>query len=1196
MIRFLFLSFLLGGFLFQAEAQFKIKNLQVEYQQEPLGMDEAHPRFSWQMESTGSTRNEQQSAYRIIVKNSKNQPVWDSQTVQSDLSLGIAYAGSAMQAREKYTWTLQVWNAKKTSASAVSSFETGLLNPKASAWNGAEWIGEKDLPLYSHYLSMYKIEYSVQLDQVSKSTKASFVFGANDPRLQHRNLNIMDVQAAKNSSYVRLELDISPVALSDSGSALFHVYRVGYDKKDDARKPMASFKISNKLINASNQYQKHTLFAQCNFGVFDFFVDQVDPAHKINVAPGAAPAPGGRGGNSGLNLNPVGRGNNYISFPMLSEIGFQTNPNQKAYFSDVIIRNFRYPSNALFSASENPSQFSQTNVSWDGKGFTVSGAENGSFVTANPSRFAAPMLRTEFATTGKTIKNARIYATARGIYELYLNGERVGKDYFNPGLTQYNKTHQYQTFDVTSLVKTGQNAWGAWLSEGWWSGNITFTGDNWNFFGDRQSLLAQLIIQYTDGTEQIITTQPDKWSYFNDGPIRYGSFFQGEVYDAQKEAAVAGWANPNFKANGWKAAEKIALEGTAFVGNVPNALKYDGMALVGQLDDRVQVREIRQAQSMTEPRQGVFVYDMGQNMVGFPKIFIKNGQAGKQITLRFAEVLYPNLPEYAGQKDMIMIENIRAALAQDIYILKGGDEYIQPRFTFHGYRFLEITGIDQAPALSQVAGMVLSSISRISSEYTSSDPLVNKLWNNITYSMRGNFLSIPTDTPARNERMGWSGDINVFSKTATMMAPVNNFMRRHLLGMRDVQRADGRFTDVAPMGGGFGGTLWGTAGIVIPWESYLQYGDKAMLAEHYEAMRRYMSFLDSKVDPANGILNEGPLGDWLSPEGNKNDNTLFWMSYQAYSLQIMSKVATILGNVSDASQYTSQFESKKKLINQIYIDPNSHKVVKSGVRAARMGPPGAAPAPSANPAPSDKGQVMDTQASYAIPLGLGIIDAQNNARAVQYLVDAIKRSSKDDEGIARPPYSLMTGFIGTAHISEALSANGQHEVAYGLLTQKTYPSWLYSVANGATTIWERLNSYTIENGFGGNNSMNSFNHYSFGAVAGWMYTRSLGIQRDENSPGFKHFILQPSPDPSGKITFAKGFVETMYGKIGSEWKKEENQVTYHFQIPANTRAQVRILAPAGAQIKEGGKAVKASTTPTGLQVELGSGIYHWVVK
>jgi len=401
---------------------------------------------------------------------------------------------------------------------------------------------------------------------------------------------------------------------------------------------------------------------------------------------------------------------------------------------------------------------------------------------------------------------------------------------------------------------------------------------------------------------------------------------------------------------------------------------------------------------------------------------------------------------------------------------------------------------------------------------------------------------------------------------------------------------------VAPMGGGFGGTLWGTAGIVIPWETYLQYGDKSMLAEHYEAMIHYMSFLDTKVDPANGILNEGPLGDWLSPENNKNDNTLFWMTYQAYSLKIMSKVAAILGNKNDEMQYASQYEAKKKAVNQIYLDPMSHKSVKSGVRAARMGPPGAAPAAPATTPVSDKGQLVDTQASYAIPLGLGIYDEQNTPFALQNLVETIKRSNKDDEGVARPPYSLMTGFIGTASISEALSVNGQHDVAYGLLTQKTYPSWLYSVANGATSIWERLNSYTQENGFGGNNSMNSFNHYSFGAVAAWMYTWSLGIQRDEKSPGFKHFNLQPTPDPSGKITFAKGFVETVYGKISSQWKKEGNKVTYDFVIPANTSAHVRLLIPQGAKITEGGKPVKFIASANEFQTELGSGSYHWVVE
>ena len=1190
---FLSVSLLLLGTLFVAEAQFKIKNLQVEYQSAPLGLDEAHPRFSWQMESGIAARGEKQSAYRITVENSQKKMVWDSQQIASDVSLAIPYLGTALQATEKYTWKVQVWNQKKVSNIATSSFETGLMSGQINSWNGAEWIGEHDLPLSSHYLSMYKIEFGVQLDESSKSTKAAFVFGANDPRLQTKNQNIMDVESGKNGSYVSLEFDISNVSLSDTGTAFLKVYRVGYDKKDNAQKPLAQFKISRKLVNPSNAYQKHIILAQCNFGVFDFYIDQLDPEHKINGAPAGST---GRGGSSGLNLNPVGRGNNYISFPMLSHIGFKVGPLQKANFSDVIIKNFRHPSNALFTAQENPSLFTQSQIVWDGKQFQVDGLQNGVLATADPSRFAAPMLRTQFSTSSKTIKKARIYATSRGIYELYLNGSRVGKDYFNPGLTQYNKTHQYQTFDVTSLIKNGENAWGAWLSEGWWSGNITFSGDSWNFFGDRQSLLAKLVIQYTDGTEQIITTNPDQWTYFNDGPIRYGSFFQGEVYDAQKEAAIAGWSTTNFKSTAWKPAQKISLEGTAFVGSVPNALKFDGMQLSGQLDDRVQVREVLQAKSMSEPRKGVFVYDMGQNMVGFPKIFIKNGTAGQRITLRFAEVLYPDLAEYAGQKGMIMLENIRAALAQDVYILKGGDEYIQPRFTFHGYRFLEISGIEQAPALAQVAGLVLSSIDHIGSEYVSSDPMVNKLWQNITWSMRSNFLSIPTDTPARNERMGWSGDINVFSKTATMMAPVNNFMRRHLLGMRDVQRADGRFTDVAPMGGGFGGTLWGTAGIVIPWETYLQYGDKSMLAEHYEAMKRYMSFLDTKVDPANGILNEGPLGDWLSPENNKNDNTLFWMTYQAYSLKIMSKVAAILGNKNDEMQYASQYEAKKKAVNQIYLDPMSHKSIKSGVRAARMGPPGAAPAAPATPPVSDKGQLVDTQASYAIPLGLGIYDEQNTPFALQNLVETIKRSNKDDEGVARPPYSLMTGFIGTASISEALSVNGQHDVAYGLLTQKTYPSWLYSVANGATSIWERLNSYTQENGFGGNNSMNSFNHYSFGAVAAWMYTWSLGIQRDEKSPGFKHFNLQPTPDPSGKVTYAKGFVETVYGKISSQWKKEGNKVTYDFVIPANTSAHVRLLIPQGAKITEGGKPVKFIASANEFQTELGSGSYHWVVE
>ena len=574
-------------------AQVTLSKLQVEYQSKPLGMDETKPRFSWQMLSKTTNRGDKQSAYRVLVKDEKQALVWDSQKVNSDISIGISYAGKSLEARQKYTWTVQVWDQKNRLATANSTFETGLLQ---IGWHDAQWIGSNDLPLYSNYLSVYKFQYQIQLDEATKSKKASFVFGANDPRLQNKNLNIQGVASGKNESYIRFELDIA-----DTTQAFFNVYRAGYDLKDEANKPLFRFPIPSNLISKANQYQTHTIFATCNFGVYDLYIDQVDKEHKVNPSPkNASPyAP------SGFNLNPVGMGNNFISYPMLAEIGFQVPAEETAYFSDVQIKNFRQTSNVLFAATEKPGLW----PGWDGNKFRISGT----FAVANPSQHAAPMLRTDFTTQGKTIKKARIYATARGIYELYLNGKRVGEDYFNPGLTQYNKTHQYQSFDVTSLVKSGENAWGAWLSEGWWSGNITYSGESWNYFGDRQSLLAQLIIEYADGSEQVINTNPSHWKTFNDGPIRMGSFFQGEVYDAQKDAAIAGWSTTSFSEKNWKSAAAIPLEGTAFLDK---SFDYSQMQLVGQLDDHVQVRKVLQAQSIQEPRKGVFVYDMGQNMVG----------------------------------------------------------------------------------------------------------------------------------------------------------------------------------------------------------------------------------------------------------------------------------------------------------------------------------------------------------------------------------------------------------------------------------------------------------------------------------------------------------------------------------------------------------------------------------------------------
>jgi alpha-L-rhamnosidase len=1177
-----------------------VENLNVDYQQTPLGTDQTNPHFSWQMKAQDAKRGYYQKAYQIVVTDEKKQVVWDTKKVNAGNSHGIAYAGTALQPTSRYEWKVTVWDNDDQTCANTSWFETGFLNTKITAWSGAKWIGggDADMVFYSHYLSVFKFQFSIQLDKATNSTKGAFVMGGNDRRLMQKNLNITGVANGPNESYISFELDISAVSDAADGLARLHIYRAGYAKTDNAEVPFKSLDIPQKLINNANKHEKHSIFAECNFGAFELFIDGKEDANKIKEKTDAPPS---RFGPRGINLNPVGSGGNFISFPMVADIGFKVRENQTAHFSQVEIRNFRFPSNALFSENLTGNAyngiFKAGNLKVENGAYTVKGE---TLIIADPSRNAAPMLRNTFTTERKKITKARLYVTARGIYEIYLNGNRVSNDYFNPGLTQYNKHHMYQTYDVTSALEPGQkNAIGAWLSEGWWSGNITFTGDNWNYFGDRQSLLSKLVVTYSDGSEQVVTSDPNQWKLFNDGPVRYGSFFQGEVYDATKEAAIKAWSTADYNDAAWKPAVEVPLEGTAYQGTFTDmmgrtsSMDYKDFQLVGQMGDNARIVKTMTAQKVDEVRPGVFVYDMAQNMVGFPQIQIRNGKKGQVVTMRYAEVKYPALKEYQENTGMAMMENIRAALTQDLYILKGGDETIQPRFTFHGYRYLEITGVNKAIPVNDVKGLVISSISSLSSHYETSNALVNKLWQNITWSLRSNFLSIPTDTPARNERMGWSGDISVFSKSATYLTNSDLFLRRHLLAMRDVQAESGRFTDVAPMGGGFGGTLWGSAGIVVAWETYQQYGDSTLLREHYDAMKRYIAFLETKIDKESGILIEGPLGDWLSPEGNKNDNSLFWMAYFAYDLKIMGKIAAILGKSDEASQFVKRHKEVKSAWNEIFLDKTTHKTIKSGAKVPSFGP-----APAQAPK-SDKGQLVDTQASYAVPLALGVISEENKPFVIQHLNATLERKNKDDTGVERPPYSLMTGFIGTASINDALSENGHADKAYRLLQQQEYPSWLYSVVNGATSIWERLNSYTVENGFGGNNSMNSFNHYSFGAVASWMYNHSLGIQRNPERAGFKDFVLKPTPDPDKKMTFAKGYYDSVYGKISSEWKWEQDKWTFKTTVPPNTNATLYLPATGLDKVKEGGKSIAkwkgAKLENGGVMLPLVSGSYSFEI-
>lgn len=1113
-------------------AHFTVKNLKTEYTVTPLGIDVETPRFSWQMASFGTERGQQQTAYQITVSDEKGNLVWDSGKTQGGLSLNVEYNGISLQPSTRYSWTVNVWNQKGEQMSESSWFETGLMSSDGTyqGWKDAKWIGgsDQDMVLYSHYLPVFRLEYMLQLDKTMKSTCAGFIYGANDERLMNKNKNLYHLENRKDKSYIKVELDIAPILMKKE--AMLNIYRVGYHPNDKQDIPFASFSIPQNLIHKDNMYGCHTITLSSDLGFTRFFIDNTEK--EIGS----------------VNLNPLGQGGDFIAFPVVGDMGFTVPAKQAASFSKVMIANLRSPKNVIMIVKNETYQ--------------VAGGTNGTLEIFTPKGNSSPMLRTVFTSpTGEVVK-ARLYVTARGIYEVYLNGRRVGDDYFNPGITQYNKTHLYQTFDVTDYVQSGKNAIGALLAEGWWSGGATFTGENWNFFGDRQSLLAKLVITYKDGQEKVIVTDPSTWQYCNNGPILYGSFFQGEVYDALKDAEVEGWSTASYTSDkNWKPAIEVSLNGNVSTSGNPNmpwVNDYSDYKLVGQFGQTVKAINELTAVSVEEVRPGVFVYDMGQNMVGVPKIHLSGMKPGTKISLRYAEVKYPDLPEYEGNIGMIMLENIRAAMAQDLYIAKGGQETIHPRFTYHGYRFVEITGMDAPLSVESVKGIVLSSIHKLASSYETSNALVNKLWKNITWSSFGNFLSIPTDCPQRNERLGWAGDISVFSRTATYLSDVPQFLRRYLQSMRDVQRADGRFPDIAPLGGGFGGLLWGSAGITVPWECYQQYGDKTLLTEHYDAMSQYIQhILDKMIDKETGLLVQnrawGDLGDWLGLEDEKNDKSLLWEAYFIYDLELMNKIATILGKYTDAERFSKFHAERKAFFNKTYIHPDAGKTIFSSF------------------IPEKRGTSIDIQTSYVLPLVFNIIENAQKDKVIKNLVETITRENTTDRGKLCPPYSLMTGFIGTAWISKVLSDNGYSDIAYSLLQQTNYPSWLYSVEQGATTIWERLNSYTFMDGFGGNNRMNSFNHYSFGAVGSWMYNYSLGIQRDEASPGFKHFILKPEIDLTGKMKYAKGYYDSMYGRIESSWKVENGIIQYNFNIPGNTSALLYLPASSIKEVKESGK-------------------------
>ena len=889
----------------------------------------------------------------------------------------------------------------------------------------------------------------------------SVLFGMDDPRLLDVNKNIYGIANSPGESFIRVCIEGDSIKL----------YRSGYHPDDDARQPLAFMAVDNF------KYENDSVEIAANYGNVDVFVN------------------GKKAGGKGM--NPLGNGGDYIAFPVLGGVAVDIPDGLHANISDIRISNFRAPRNtiALLSAKGQEKRVM-------GQGFTR---------IEVPVRSMPEMRSVVSVDPRKKVKKAIANATSMGIYDLYVDGKRVNDEYFLPGSTQYNKTHLYHEFDLTEVLKPGENEIRVRLGEGWWSGPSTFVGENWNFFGDRQAFLADITVEYTDGSEDRFVTNPDTWEYSVDGPMVVGSFFQGEIYDSRRDDITL--QNPQVaEVRIWSKTVRLPFEEST-------AAFADGW-LDGRLrpsfGDRVLPVDTLTALSMSEPRPGVYVYDMGQNMAAVPYLEFNGLDRGQEVTVRHGEVLYPDMLQYAPNAGMVMTENLRAAMCTDKYIASGADvETFSPRHTLHGYRYLELTGLYEPLPLEAVRSIPVSSVYGFKAHFECSDSLINRLWENVKWSTMSNFVSVPTDCPQRNERLGWMGDISVFSPTATKIADVSPLLRQYLQSVRDCQAENGKFPDVAPTGVGFGGFLWGTAGITVPWEYYRQYGDTTVLAEHYPAMKKYIDYiLREAIEPSTRVLVQnrewGDLGDWLSPEYYHGDKSLLWECYLIYDLGIMRDVANLLELADDASRCEDLIAERKKFFSKTYVDPASEKTRWSAFDPARVG------------------QMVDTQCSYALPLAMGIYDSP---KFRENFVATIERENRSDDGTVCPPYSLMTGFIGTAWIMEALSRIDRNDVAYRLLTSTNYPSWLYPVTQGATTVWERLNSYTDKDGFGSNNSMNSFNHYSFGSVANWLLTRCLGIT--VNPEG--EVTVNPTPDPTGRIKYARGWIDTPRGRVESSW-------------------------------------------------------------
>ena len=1082
----------------------EITRLTTEYMDRPMGIDVKQPVFGWQMQS--DRYGAAQTAYRIVTATSKENLENGTYTYDSGTVNSPTSVCIKYNGPELAPCTRYYWQVLVTD-------ERGKVHESPASWfetglMGGLWGNAMWIASNKMQLSPYRFDYAIEYDvETAKPGPAKFIFGA-----------------PQEDCYVFVMLDTRDSAKVMLGNALYNKETVQH-----------TLNVSNIIPPADATKKHHIRLEVRGGGNYDVKVSL--DGRVIS-----------QGNQTSINCmrDSIGRPQ-----ARLFGIGYRQPQGFDAVFSNIKLLNYKWDNLVLNS---------------DPKTYNAKG-DNKAVLWMPGSDVNAPIMRKN-VNVGKEVKRARLYATARGAYWFYINGQRVGDGYLNPGWTDFRHRIMYNTYDVTQMLRQGNNALGIELGHGWFCDDFGWAGAMWgDQYGYKPSALAMIKVEYTDGTNETFVTD-NTWKVYNGGPLYVNNLYHGVIYDARRE--VDGWKEPGFNDAAW---EKVAIlppppASTEIQGYVGLEIK-NNITLTAKKMTRIGNR---------------FIYDMGQNFAGVPRLKNMKGRKGQTITIHFAEMLYPEtVPEnprapltrehYERNKGQMYMDNYRSAISTDYYTFRGAPEgeTFEPPFTQHGYRYVSIDGLDEPLPLEDVEGIVLESVGEQISRYETSNADINQLFNNIVWGQRGNFLAVPTDCPQRDERLGWTGDANVFCRTSTYNMMTGPFFNRWFYTLRD-QKSDngdvggyypslGGTKEGAPRSGFERGCGWSDVTITVPWEMYQQYGDLGFVERHYGAMKDYMKFLESQ---AKDYIYPDAFywGDWLAPM--PTNISMLSTAYFGYDARLMREMAKALGKTDDAVYYDKLYRNISRAFCNYFFDSEGYTIEGNHEGTPRM----------------------DTQTSYLLPLAFLELPEDLQQKAVKHLLEAIERSN----------YHLQTGFLGTPLLCNVLSNFGHNDIAYKLYTQTEYPSWLFPVKQGATTMWERWNSYTIKEGFG-EVSMNSFNHYAYGAIEEWIMSHNLGIQRDENRPGYKHILMQPKIDDT--FSFVKGGFRSVYGDIASAWEIKPSGTEIEFTIPANTTATFTLPVSSmdNLKLKKGKKGVSSKSFDDGKAVyELKSGTYKFILK